>query len=118
MAVALSADGGATWSAPQPIPAGRPMGQLALAPLAGRFAISWLEGVESGAELRLALTDRSGKVGPSLPIAGTAAARSAGIPRLANAGNRLALLWVDAGGAGLRFASAPTNALAPPAESR
>jgi len=108
MAVALSTDGGKSWSVPRPIPAAKPMGQLGLASIASGFALSWLEGVEGGAELRVAITDSNGEVGPSLAVARTAGGRAAGIPRLASAANRLALLWVDAGGAGLRFASSPT----------
>lgn len=108
LAVALSADGGATWSAAQPIPAAQPMGQLAMAPLGGGFAISWLEAIAGGSELRLAPLEVSGKLAPSLAVARTGAGRTAGIPRLAAAGNRLALLWVDStnpAAASLRFAT-------------
>jgi hypothetical protein len=111
MAVALSADGGATWGAPRPIAAaagGTPMGQLALAPLDGGFALSWLEAIAGGSELRLARLDAGGNAAPSLAIARTGAGRTAGIPRLASAGKRLALLWVESAhpaGTGLRFAT-------------
>jgi hypothetical protein len=114
MTFARSLDGGATWSPPEllaPSAGGKPMGQLALAPLAppGRgFAIAWLEGVAGGSEIRLALVDANGKVGASQPIARTGAGRAAGIPRLAAAANRLALLWVDntaPDGKSLRFAA-------------
>jgi len=108
LAVALSADGGATWNAPHPLHAAKPMGQLGMASLAGAFEISWLEAIVGGSELRLARIDAGGKLSPSLAIARTGAGRTAGIPRLANAGNRLALLWVDSANpaaAGLRFAT-------------
>lgn len=107
MAVSRSTDGGANWSPSQALPAAKPMGQLAVAPLAGGFALSWLEAIAGGSELRLARLDGSGRLEPSLAIARTGAGRAAGVPRLAAAGNRLALLWVDSGNpatAGLRCA--------------
>ncbi len=107
LAVARSADGGATWSAAQAVDAAQPMGQLAMTSLGGGFEISWLEAIAGGSELRLARLDASGKLAPSLAIARTGAGRTAGIPRLASAGERLALLWVDSRtppAAGLRFA--------------
>ncbi len=108
MTVARSADGGSTWGAPETVVSAKPMGHLALAPLDAGFALSWLEAIEGGSELRLARLEGSGKPGPSLAIARTGPGRSAGIPRLAAAGKRLALLWVDAGSANatsLRFAT-------------
>ncbi len=111
--VALSEDGGASWAPSLPIPAaagGTPMGQLALTSFGQGFALAWLEAIAGGSELRLARLDASGRLAPSLAIAHTGAGRVAGIPRLASAGNRLALLWVDGatdGARALRFATAP-----------
>lgn len=108
MAVARSTDGGATWGLPQPLNADKPMGQLAVAALGNAFAIAWLEAVAGGSELRLARLDERGQLEPSLAIARTGAGRTAGVPRLAAAANRLALLWVEAGspsGTSLRFAT-------------
>lgn len=112
-AIAFSADGGASWGPSRPIPAaagGAPMGQLALTSFGQGFALSWLEAIAGGSELRLARLDAGGRLEPSLAIARTGAGRTAGIPRLASAGNRLALLWVDGatdGAQALRFATAP-----------
>lgn len=111
MAVARSAEGGTAWGESQPIaaaPGATPMGQLALAPIGDGFALSWIEAIAGGSELRLARLEGSGQLGPSVAIARTGAGRSAGIPRLAATANRLALLWVDAGkpgGTNLRFAT-------------
>lgn len=108
LAVARSADNGATWSPSQALPAAKPMGQLAIAQLDGGFALSWLEAIAGGSELRLARLDRSGRLETSFAIARAGAGRAAGAPRLAAAGNRLALLWVDSGNpatAGLRCAT-------------
>lgn len=96
--VALSEDGGANWGPSRPIPVaagGAAMGQLALAPSGEGFALSWLEAIAGGSELRVARVDVRGEVAPPIAIARTGAGRSAGIPRLASAGDRLALLWVD-----------------------
>ncbi|MEO8197674.1 MAG: sialidase family protein, partial [Thermoanaerobaculia bacterium] len=105
MAVARSTDGGVTWSQPQPLAAAKPLGQLAIAPLAGGFALSWLEAIAGGTELRLTRLDASGKLEPSLAIARTGAGRSGGIPRLASAGKRLALVWLDGAAGRLCFAT-------------
>ena len=108
MAVALSADGGATWSPPRALPgvaAGKPMGQLALAPVPGGFGAAWLENAGDFAELRFARLDESGRVGPAVPVARLAAGRAAGIPRLARTSERLTLAWVDAQAQRLRFAA-------------
>lgn len=108
-AVTLSDDGGATWgrSLAIPVAAGATaMGQLGLAATGDGFAVSWLEAIPGGSELRLALLDRSGAFAPALSLARTGAGRTAGIPRLAAAGQRLGVLWVDGpSSAGLRFAS-------------
>ena len=109
-AVALSDDGGVTWgrSLPIPVTAGATaMGQLGLAATGDAFAVSWLEAIAGGSELRLALLDRSGAFAPAQSLARTGPGRAAGIPRLAAAGQRLGVLWVDstAAGAGLRFAT-------------
>jgi len=106
LAFARSADGGTTWSAPQPIAmatGATPMGQLAAAAIGDGFALSWLEAIPGGSELRLARLDASGRLAPSAAIARTGAGRAAGIPRLAAAGKRLGLLWVDSA-TSLRFA--------------
>ena len=84
------------------------MGQLAIAPVDESFALAWLEGIAGGSELRWARLDAHGTLGASFAIARTGAGRSAGSPRLAMAGKRLALLWVDTrnpAAAGLRFAT-------------
>jgi hypothetical protein len=116
MSVAGSADGGGSWGPPQRIEAGKPGGQLALAAVPGGFAVAWLEIVAGDSQLRLAIADPGGKVGPALSMARTSAGRSGGIPRLASAADRLALLWVEAGR--LRFASTSGSALGAPPGSR
>ncbi len=117
MAIALSNDGGATWSAPQPIAAARAQGHLALAPLADGFALAWIENGsgggsgKGGTELRLAFIGKSGPVGPAVSVARTGAGRAGGIPRLARTADRLALAWVDAEARRLRFAALPVPPL-------
>ncbi len=108
MAVALSPDGGTSWGVPRALPgggAGKPMGQLALAPLPGGFAAAWLEHASDSTELRFALLDASGKAGPAVLVARLAVGRAAGIPRLARTPERLTLAWVDARAQRLRFAA-------------
>lgn len=94
LSLARSEDSGATWSAPQTLGSSKAMGQLAMAPLGGGFAVSWLEAIEGGSELRLAEVDAASKLAPPLAVARTGAGRFAGIPRLAVAANRPALLWL------------------------
>ncbi|MEO7794935.1 MAG: hypothetical protein ABIV06_09200 [Thermoanaerobaculia bacterium] len=104
MSFARSADGGATWGAPQRLAALKPMGQLALAALGPGFAVAWLEGIEGGSELHLARIAADGIPQASQAIARTGTGRSAGIPRLASTGESLALLWVDPASGKLQFA--------------
>ena len=64
----------------------------------GSAAVSWVERVESGAELRVRRVTGDGATGNSLIVAPAPAGRSAvGVPKLARSGDRLILAWRDGG---------------------
>jgi hypothetical protein len=78
--------------------------------------VSWLGFQEKGAAIRLRRVSPKGNAGAPVTIAATSAARSAGFPRSAVAGDRLWLAWVeDAPGeeasSRVRAASLPLSAV-------
>ena len=102
--LAFSEDGGATFGKPVLIDGGKPLGRLDLALDAGGNAlVSWLALEEKNmAALRLRRVGPGGKAEPPVTLATTSASRSGGVPRLANAGGRLFVAWVDDSEAGRR----------------
>jgi hypothetical protein len=102
--LAFSEDAGASWSKPQVVDDGKPLGRvdvvLARAARADAGAasavVSWLEQTEAGASLRVRRVSAAGGARPSVAVAGTSVARSSGFPRLALAGDGLIVAWRDA----------------------
>ena len=95
------------FDAPIRIDDGSPRGWAGVAILGdGSVAVSWVERVESGAELRVRRVSRDGATGNSLVVAPAPAGRSAvGVPKLARSGDRLIFAWRDGG---VRTAVLPT----------
>jgi hypothetical protein len=95
---ALSADAGATWSAPVAVDDGRPLGRVDVAVLDGGGAlVSWLERTERGAEVRLRRLGPGGEREAALVVAAASEARGSGFPRLERAGAGTVVAWRDAG---------------------
>jgi hypothetical protein len=103
--LAFSEDAGASWSKPQVVDDGKPIGRVdVVLPRAARSdaggaasaVVSWLEQTEAGASVRVRRVSASGGARPSLAVAGTSVARSSGFPRLAVAGDGLIVAWRDA----------------------
>jgi hypothetical protein len=96
---AVSDDGGASFGPPVRVDDGQGMGRVAVAMLDdGEALITWLERTPDGAEIRTRRL-RDGAVGPSAPLAATAAARASGFPRVARRGDELLFAWTTPGGA-------------------
>ena len=78
---------------------GSPRGWAGIAVLGdGSAAVSWVERVESGAELRVRRVTRNGGTGASVTVAPAPAGRSAvGVPKLVRTGDRLIFAWRDGG---------------------
>ena len=89
---------------------GSPRGWAGVAVLGdGSAAVSWVERVESGAELRVRRVTRDGDTEASLAVAPAPAGRSAiGVPKLVRGGDRLIFAWRDGG---VRTAAMPAAAL-------
>lgn len=92
----FSTDAGATFGTPVRVDEGEPVGRvdLVLAP-DGSAVVSWLEVREGGAEILLRRVTPAGEAGPPVTAAASSAARSAGFPRMALAGDRIVLAWTD-----------------------
>jgi hypothetical protein len=110
---AVSRDGGATFSAPLIVDGERPTGRVDVA-LAGSTAwLSWLGRSEEGTAVLLRALELSTprpSLAPSRKLSGSSEARSSGFPRLAVAGDRLAIAWVDVEAAsGIRTAWLPLS---------
>ena len=78
---------------------GSPRGWAGVAVLGdGSAAVSWVERVEGGAELRVRRVAEDGGKGASLIVAPAPAGRSAvGVPKLARSADRLIFAWRDGG---------------------
>ena len=64
----------------------------------GSVAVSWVERVETGAELRVRRVSRDGGTGNSVTVAPAPAGRSAvGVPKIVRNGDSLILAWRDGG---------------------
>lgn len=109
---ALSGDAAATFSPPVTIDAAAPLGRVGVAPLAGGGAVvSWL--AADGA-VRLRRLDEAGAVGEPSTVGRAGASRAGGVPRLAAAGDGLAVAWRETEGDGpgrLRLARVPLAAV-------
>ena len=61
----------------------------------GRAWVSWMATAGEGGEVRLRRFASSGEAGAVEVVAETTARRSAGVPRMIAAGDRLVLVWVE-----------------------
>jgi hypothetical protein len=100
--IAFSEDGGATFGPPVVIDDKSPLGRvdLVLDP-AGDALVSWLATQgrpDQGAAVQLRRVSAKGTAGAAaVPLGEVSAARSSGFPRLAIAGDRLYVAWVETG---------------------
>lgn len=119
--IAFSEDGGQSFGKPALIDGEKPLGRVDLqfdvrSDAGGDAIVSWLAFQGKGAAVRLRRMSPQGTAGAPVTIAATSAARSAGFPRSAVAGDRLWLAWVEdaPGGEGasrVRAASLPLSAI-------
>lgn len=99
--IAYSSDAGESFGSPEIVDGGRPLGRVDLVDDgSGGFVMSWLEGADALAEIRLRRLDGGGSVGKAMTVARTAPSRASGFPRLARVGDDLYLAWVDIEGEG------------------
>ena len=91
--LALSRDGGATYSAPLRLDEGKPLGRPSLTMLGDDFLVTWLEKTTSGTEIRLRRVTPAGSLKQSVSVAPVPASRTTGFPRLVVSGDRILLTW-------------------------
>ena len=102
--VALSDDAGATFAKPVVIDDGAPAGRVDVVMIdSNTTVVSWVEQTAAGAEIRAQRVGRSGRLGPSVKIADSSAARAAGFPRIAHMGHDVFFAWTEQTAAGKRI---------------
>ncbi len=109
--VAFSEDGGATFGKPLLVDGAQPLGRVDVAlDGKGNAVVSWLAfgGKEGSGAVRMRKATPKGMT-PPVTVATTSSARSAGVPRMVLAGDRLYLAWVEDGepASRIRVASGP-----------
>jgi hypothetical protein len=97
--VAFSRDAAASFSAPVRIDAGNPAGRVDVGLLPnGDALVSWVERTGGEAsEIRARVVSRSGKLGKSMIVAKSTAARASGFPRFVIAGPDAVFAWTVPG---------------------
>ena len=96
--IAFSDDGGGSFGPPLVVDGGRPLGRVDIVEDdSGGFFVSWLEGADNLAEIRLRRFIAPETAGRPIPVARTSPSRASGFPRLARLGSEIHLAWVDAG---------------------
>ncbi len=107
---AFSDDAGASFGPKIRVDDGAPVGRVAVVlDTAGGALVSWLEETGAAAEVRVRRIGADSAVGPAAVVTRTQAARLAGFPRTALAGDRLVFAWTvppDSGPTRVRTAAA------------
>lgn len=94
--LSFSHNAGESFEAPFRIDDGNPLGRPSLLFLdSGDALVAWLEKTNGGAEIRLRRVSSGLYSHPSIKIAATAAAKSAGFPKIAISGQDLLIAWRD-----------------------
>ncbi len=101
--LAFSADAGRTYGAPIRVDDGGSLGRVdvALTPDGTAAIAAWIEFADQRSQFRVRRIDRAGTRSAPVTIAGLAAGRASGYPRMALNGRELVLAWTEssAGGA-------------------
>lgn len=96
--VAFSSDAGDSFGAPIRIDAGTPLGRVDVELLGqGRAAVTWLERVEDGAEVRLRSVSADGRASDPVVLGRSTEGRSSGFPRMARQDDHLIFAWTVTG---------------------
>jgi hypothetical protein len=97
--MALSGDGGATFSAPVMVASKTTNGRVGATWLAsGKLALSWMNTRGDTAQLMLALYDADGKLLDQVQVAESQASRRSGFPVIGSVGDDVYMTWTDIAG--------------------
>ena len=110
--LAFSSDAGRTYGTPIRVDDGGSLGRVDVALVAdGRAAIAtWIEFADQRSQFRVRRIDRAGTRSAPVTIAGLAAGRASGYPRMAINGRELVFAWTESGAGGamqVKTATAP-----------
>lgn len=94
--LALSDDGGISFSKPVPVAGPQTIGRIDTAILnSGRVVVSWLDTAQDDARIMLSLSSREGRLASSTEVAATSASRRSGLPVIAEKGESVYVTWTD-----------------------
>jgi hypothetical protein len=95
---AFSSDAGETFTTPIRVDEVGAVGRVDVELLGdGSAAVTWIEFADQRSQFRIRRVEPSGARSASSTVAGIAAGRASGYPRLARRGNELLFAWVDTG---------------------
>ncbi|HUQ89715.1 MAG TPA: sialidase family protein [Vicinamibacterales bacterium] len=96
--LAFSSDSGKTFGTPVQLDDASALGRVDVVLLEdGSAAATWIEFADGKAQFRMRRISRSGERSPAVSVAGLAASRASGYPRMAAFGSELVFAWTDAG---------------------
>ena len=110
--LAFSSDAGRSYGAPIRVDDGGSLGRVdvALVPDGNAAIASWIEFADQRSQFRVRRIDRAGTRSAPVTIAGLAAGRASGYPRMALSGRELVFAWTESGAGGamlIKTATAP-----------
>ena len=98
--LSFSSDEGRSFSSPIQVDDGRPVGRVHTLLLPdGSTMVSWMERVESGAEIRVRRIHPDGTAAESSTVATVSGSRANGFPRMTLKGTFLYIAWTEVGDA-------------------
>lgn len=111
--LAFSADAGKTYGAPIRIDDGGSLGRVdvALVPDGSAAVATWIEFADQRSQFRARRIDRNGTRSEPVTIAGLAAGRASGYPRMALNGRELVFAWTESGAGGTMLVKTATARL-------
>ena len=102
--MAFSQDRGMKFGSPIRIDEGRPIGRVeVLVTRRNEALVSWIEDLDSGAQLRARYVKTDGTLGPSMTIADVSSTLSSGFPRMGKLGNDIVFAWTESSDASSRI---------------
>ena len=111
--LAFSADAGRTYGAPIRVDDGGSLGRVdvALVPDGSAAVATWIEFADQRSQFRARRIDRNGSRSAPVTLAGLAAGRASGYPRMALNGRELVFAWTESGAGGTMQVKTATAAL-------
>lgn len=117
--VAFSQDSGKSFGGPVRLDDASALGRVDVTLLEdGSAAATWIEFADGKAQFLMRRVSRSGERSPAMGIAGLAASRASGYPRMAALGSELVFAWTDSGAPSAVKTATLSAAKVPPTDAR